>query len=33
MSEIIKSLFFPNLDDRAIKLMEKPEFTPFSIAY
>ena len=25
-----KSLFFPNLDDRTIKLMEKPGFKPFS---
>ena len=23
-------LFFPNLDDRTIKLMEKPGFKPFS---
>ena len=30
-SEIIKSLFFPNLDDRTINLMEKPGFKPFSV--
>ena len=28
--EITKSLLFPNLDDRTIKLMEKSGFKPFS---